>query len=279
MKVGVTGFGVVGKATADVLRRLGHDVVIHDVSSEAMAAAAAAGYGARYEAENVEVDFICVPETRLTDALSSLPPSPLAVIRSTVPPGTTDKLSEQFKRPLAYMPEFLREATSTWDAMNPQFIVIGTYDRDNGAMLASLFTPLMVQVLQVVPPVAEMVKISLNAYLHTLISFWNEIHNICERVGVPSHLVGKIAAQDPRVAAYGAVLHGDPVGGRCLPKDVAQLIEFAQTVGYSADLLKEVQGVNEKVMEPQVPARSNGHHAADDYSELIPRTGILHFGM
>lgn len=275
MKVGVTGYGVVGKATADTLRRLGHNVLIHDTSSERMQAASADGFGTRHEAEGVQVDFCCVPETHLGEALAAMPETPLIVVRSTVPPGTTDRLATETGRTLAYMPEFLREATSQWDAMNPSFVLIGCYDREKATLLGELFAPLMVQVIQVTPPVAEMVKISLNAYLHTIISFWNEIHNICERVGVPSHIVGKVASQDPRVAAYGAVMHGTPVGGRCLPKDILQLINFASDIGYSADLLREVQGVNDKLSEPGDKAFAKG---ADEYTNILPHTGVIHLG-
>jgi UDPglucose 6-dehydrogenase len=279
MKVGVTGYGVVGKATADTLRRLGHTVVVHDIDLQRMEAAVADGYGPRYEAEGVSVDFVCVPEMHLEEALAVLPESPVAVIRSTVTPGTTDRLSEAFGRQFAVMPEFLKEATAQWDALNPQFILIGCYDRDKSAVLAELFAPLMVQVVQVTPPVAEMVKISLNAYLHTLISFWNEIYLICEQIGVPSHLVGKLSSLDSRVAAYGAVMHGQPAGGRCLPKDLAQLIEFAGQLGYSPDLLKEVQRLNQKVeARAPVAGSSNGHHALEGFTEMLPRTGVVHLG-
>jgi UDPglucose 6-dehydrogenase len=279
MKVGVTGYGVVGKATADTLRRLGHTVVVHDIDVQRTEAAVADGYGPRYEAEGVSVDFVCVPEAHLEEALAVLPDSPVAVIRSTVTPGTTDRLSEAFGRQFAVMPEFLKEATAQWDALNPQFILIGCYDRDKSAALAQLFAPLMVQVVQVTPPVAEMVKISLNAYLHTLISFWNEIYLICEQIGVPSHLVGKLCSQDPRVNAYGAVMHGQPAGGRCLPKDLAQLIEFAGQLDYSPDLLREVQRLNQKVeASAPVVGNSNGHHALEGFSEMLPRTGVVHLG-
>lgn len=283
MKLGVTGYGVVGKATADVLRRLGHTVVVHDTNPARVEAAMAEGYGPRHEAEGVMVDFVCVPETFIEEALAVLPESPVAVIRSTVPPGTTDRLSEAYGRQFAFMPEFLREATAQWDALNPEFILIGCYDREKGAILSEIFAPLMVQVIQVTPPVAEMVKLTMNSYLHTLISFWNEIHLICEQIGVPSHLVGKLASQDPRVPSYGATMHGLPAGGRCLPKDIEQLIQFASRMDYSADLLKSAQQVNHKVAAKNAVPTSNGHsngngHHLEDFAELLPRTGVVHLG-
>jgi UDPglucose 6-dehydrogenase len=180
------------------------------------------------------------------------------------------------------MPEFLREATAQWDALNPSFILIGCNDQDDGARLAELFAPLLVQVIQVAPPVVEMVKLSLNAYLHTLISFWNEVHLICEQIRVSSHLVGKLAAQDPRVVPYGATMHGRPVGGGCLPKDLTQLIDFAAALGETPDLLQAVQRVNDKLSDAASHAR-NGHDAsesatghANGYRELLPRSGVVH---
>src|SRR6188474_3879187 len=94
MRIGVTGYGVVGQATAEVMRRLGHAVFVHDISPERLEEAAARGFGARQIADGIDVDFICVPEGRLDDAFEALPASSIAVIRATVPPGTTDRLSE-----------------------------------------------------------------------------------------------------------------------------------------------------------------------------------------
>ena len=121
-----------------------------------------------------------------------------------------------------------------------------------------------------------MVKLSLNSYLHTLISFWNEIHMICEKVGIPSHLVGRLAAEDPRVPTYGAVMHGNPVGGRCLPKDIEQLISFAEDLSYSPDLLLEAQRLNLKLADNEVGGAENGHQTAEAYSELTLNTGVIH---
>ena len=78
----------------------------------------------------MEVDFVCVPEGHLEAALTALPAGSFAVIRATVMPGTIDRLSKQFDRSIAYVPEFLREATAQWDALNPQFLLVGSHDHD-----------------------------------------------------------------------------------------------------------------------------------------------------
>ena len=244
MIAGVVGYGPVGKATAELMRRLGHEVAVGDKSPSQLEEARSEGYRPLDEDPNVDVLFICVPEANVLDALSSTSHGSVTVIRSTVPPGTTDDLSERFGRQLAHMPAFLRQATALWDTLNPPFLLVGCRNRDNSQYLAELLAPLLVPIQLVSPLTSEMVKLVLNAYLHTLISFWNEIHLLSNLVGVESHVIGKLCAQDPRVSAYGATLHGRPAGGRCLPKDLVQLITFAEDNGHEPNLLKAAQRVN-----------------------------------
>lgn len=271
MLVGIIGFGVVGTATAEVLTRLGHSVVIEDIDRHRMERATAAGLGWLNPDIELDVLFICVPENRVREALASAPYSPVTVIRSTVPPGTTERLSAEMGRPLAFMPETLREATSIWDALNPLFMLFGCQVEEQGQTLAKLFAPLMVPHAIVPTSTAEMVKLALNAYLHTLISFWNEIHVICERTGIASHHVGILCSQDPRVSNYGATMHGEPAGGRCLPKDLRQLLAFAAEKGYTPDLLTAVRDVNEKVpIWPNGEKAVNGHRNGEELRHLQP---------
>jgi UDPglucose 6-dehydrogenase len=271
MIVGIIGFGIVGSATAEVLSRIGHSVFVEDIDPHRMERAAAEGLGRLNRDIETDVLFICVPETRVREALASAPCSAITVIRSTVPPGTTELLSAEMGRPLAFMPETLREATYIWDALNPHFILIGSHDEEQGRVLADLFAPLMVQHAIVPPSTAEMVKLALNAYLHTLISFWNEIHVICERTGIASHHVGILCSQDPRVSNYGARMHGEPAGGRCLPKDLRQLLAFAAAKGYAPELLTAVRNINEKVpVLPDADTSLNGHRNGEELRHLQP---------
>ncbi|MBI4312070.1 MAG: UDP-glucose/GDP-mannose dehydrogenase family protein [Chloroflexi bacterium] len=258
MLTGVIGYGVLGSATAQVLSRLGHKVAVRDTNPSRMQAAFSEGHQNLDDAGRVVALFICVPEGNLFDAVSDLPSSPLTVIRSTVTPGTTERLSEAFGRTFIYMPEFLREATSLWDALNPSFILIGCKNDEEGQAVARLFSPLLAPIILVPRSTAEMVKLTLNAYLHTLVSFWNEMHMICEEAGIASHVVGKICAQDPRVSPYGATMHGKPVGGRCLPKDLAQLIAFAEEVGHTPGLLYALQEANRQVEKAKIARNGVG---------------------
>ncbi|MFQ6025985.1 MAG: NAD(P)-binding domain-containing protein [Dehalococcoidia bacterium] len=245
--IGVIGFGVVGGATAEFFRRMGHNVLIKDQDPVAMDRAHAQGYGALEAGSLTDAIFVCVPETVVPEALRGAPVSPVTVIRSSVQPGTTERMSQELGRPLVHMPEFLKEATALWDVLNPNFIIVGANDAVVGHQVEKLVETAMVPVITVSTDVSEMVKLTMNCYLHTIISFWNEMHLICETIGVPSHLVGRLCSQDPRVTEYGANMHGKPAGGRCLPKDLAQMTSFAESQGYLPEFLKAVELVNHRV--------------------------------
>ena len=247
MKVGVIGYGVVGGATAELLRRLGHEVWVRDTSSAAAERAKSDGFWHLGPATELEVVFLCVPEAEVPGTVATISGSPVTVVRSTVPPGTTDRLSLELGRPLVHMPEFLKEAAALWDVLNPNFVLIGSRDSEHAAVVARIFEPMLVPVVVVPPDTSEMVKLALNCYLHTIVSFWNEIHLICDGTGISSHQVGRLCSQDPRVTTYGANMHEKPVGGRCLPKDIAQLIEFSRGRGYDPQLLNAAQQVNDRL--------------------------------
>lgn len=248
VNTGVIGYGPVGKGTAEIMRRLGHEVAVSDNKPGRLEEAYSQGYHYLEKDSEVDILFICVQETKVLDTLLSVPHGAITVIRSTVPPGTTDKLSERFGHPLVHMPEFLREATALWDVLNPQFILFGSHNKEDSQYLAQVFAPMLVPIIMVSPSISEMVKLVFNAYFHTLVSFWNEVHLISNLAGLNSHVIGKICAQDPRVSRYGATVHGQPVGGRCLPKDLVQLIAFAESEGYVPELLEAVQKMNGKLI-------------------------------
>lgn len=258
MKIGVCGYGVVGSATAEVFRRLGHDVRVADPDPDKSRSARDEGYRSLDEDTDVAVVFVCVPEANVRQAVAVAPASGITVIRSTVPPGTTERLAREFGRPLAHVPEFLREATALSDAMSPSFVLIGCDDAPSAEILRDLFAPLLAPVVIVSPSTSEMVKLTLNAYLHTLVSFWNEIHLICRKKGFESHVVARLCSLDPRVSSYGAAVHGKPVNGRCLPKDIQQLIAFAEACGYAPGVLKAVKRVNQN-LAPHPDGKANGH--------------------
>ncbi len=92
---------------------------------------------------------------------------------------------------------------------------------------------------------AEMTKYTANSMLATKISFMNDIANLCEIVGADVNMVRKGIGSDRRIGKY-FIYPGTGYGGSCFPKDVQALIRTADDFGYSLDVLKAVEGVNER---------------------------------
>lgn len=240
MKIGVIGLGIVGGTTLEILRRFGYECYGYDSNKKRTELASL---------QYADIFFICTPEQVVETVIEQLSFSPdsLIVIRSTILPGTTEHLIEKYDRHICHVPEFLREATALYDALRPDRIIIGECCQKHGALLEGVFSRIYASIIRVDTKTSEMVKLVSNTHLADLISFWNEIHLICEKVGVNSHLVGRIVSMDNRISDYGAIQHGEKFSGRCLPKDLEQMLSLCKKIGYDAKLLKEIKKTNEEI--------------------------------
>jgi len=176
----------------------------------------------------------------------------LVVVKSTVVPGTTEKvvlpiLREESGRDVevAMNPEFLREGVALEDSMNPDRIVLGVMSEKGEKMLRELYSKIDAPVLITTPTTAEMIKYTSNAFLATKISFANEMANICDGLGIEVYDVMKGVGMDHRISPY-FLNAGAGFGGSCFPKDVKALIAAAENAGYDPELLKEVLELNER---------------------------------
>ena len=260
MKIHVVGAGVVGLATSKAFARFGHQVVYSDIDPHAIDRVAPAEFGVWAKdgiIPEADVHFVCVPEDAASNVVRMLKfVKGAIVIRSSVPPGTTAKLAEELKRPLWHNPEFLREATAEQDVLWAKHTLIGwsTFDitpENRLWQFREAYEDMGVEVIECTSTESELVKLFTNTYLATLISLWNENKLLCDALGVNSHKVARMVALDERVSKYGAYMHGAPYGGKCLPKDVAQVLKLAQQqLGNPPDiatpLLYSVQLVNKR---------------------------------
>lgn len=229
MEISVIGKGVVGTATGEGFRRLGHEITYYDKGDEPR-------FG--------EITFICTPENVVDEVVAEIVTKRGAgeetiVVRSTVPIGTCNKHFH-----VCHNPEFLRESVADFEFMNLDRVIIGECCTLHGDVLAELYEPFHVPIVRVDPTTSELIKLASNAYLATQISFWNQIALIAEKLGVNSHVVGKACALDPRISNYGASMHGSAYGGKCLPKDLAQLKLTALKLGVDPCVLDAVEEMN-----------------------------------
>jgi UDPglucose 6-dehydrogenase/GDP-mannose 6-dehydrogenase len=193
----------------------------------------------------------------------------VVVVKSTVVPGTTtglvrehlEKITGKKAGPdfgLGANPEFLTEGTAIRDFMFPDRIVIGGIDRRTLDALEALYAGFAgVPIIRTNPSTAEMIKYASNSLLALMISFSNELADLCTALGgidaldvmhgvhasayltVPNDNGAR--AQAPIASFLEA---GCGFGGSCLPKDVSALVAHGRARGLDMGLLGEVMTIN-----------------------------------
>jgi nucleotide sugar dehydrogenase len=246
MKIQIVGVGVVGGAQAYLASQLGHEVLGVDRGRPTSEYARMV----KEMEPDVDITFICTQEGFVPGVITDLMARKvkgLYVIKSTVPSGTTRSLMEKYNIHISHNPEFLVEKFSIESVSHPNMIVIGQCCPAHGQILKSFYAPMGCPVLVSQPTVTETVKLTLNSYLSTQISFWNEIDKVARALEISTKDVADIVKHDPRVSAYGTEFFGSPFSGKCLPKDMDQLIQVFQRVGADASLFEAMRDFNKKI--------------------------------
>lgn len=252
-KMGVMGLGWVGGTLADYLDKVGYPVLRYDPPK---------GLGSQEELAEAEVIFVCVPtpyvdgvgfdDSIVDSAISDIPGEKIVVIKSTVLPGTTDKMQKKYPQHyLLFNPEFLREVTAERDMAHPDRQIIGYTERSKEIAL---------RVLDMLPQApfmhlskakeAETVKYFSNCFLAMKVVFANQVYDLCEKMGVDYDEVRECAVADPRIGdSHLQVAHGEHrgYGGHCFPKDVKAFIQVAKQHGVDMTLLEKADELNEEI--------------------------------
>ena len=173
---------------------------------------------------------------------------PIVVIKSTVPPGTTDRLHRKYKSvDVIFNPEFLTEANFLEDFKNQTRIILGG-TRKGTNILRQVYSKVFphATIVKTGSKTAEMVKYFINSFLGTKVSFANEMKQICDKIDIDYDKVVEYATYDGRLGkSHWAVPGPDGdygFGGHCLPKDISAIVNE-----FGSDLLKSVIDVNDKV--------------------------------
>jgi len=209
---------------------------------------------------SIDLQYIENSVYEIGEALRKKETYHLIVVKSTVLPGTTEKIVKPIieKRSgkncgvefgLCMNPEFLREGSALQDTLNPDRVVIGEYDKKSGDILESLYRDFYVEK---VPPIirtnlatAELIKYASNAFLASKISFINFIANLCQKIpGADVKTVAEGMGLDKRIGPL-FLNAGLGYGGSCFPKDVKALIAHSKSLGCDPSLLEAVEKINE----------------------------------
>ncbi|BBO77672.1 UDP-glucose/GDP-mannose dehydrogenase family protein [Desulfosarcina widdelii] len=225
--------------------------------------------GTPFDGRAIDLSFVRQAAEMIGDALKTKSAYHVVVVKSTVIPGTTDsvvtpalenasgkKAGADFG--VGMNPEFLREGDAVADFMRPDRIVLGACDSRSHGVMRQLYEPFTsANILSTNSRTAEMIKYTANSLLATLISFSNEIGNLCKKSGeVDVAEVMKGVHLDKRLSPIGEngrrivpaittfIEAGCGFGGSCFPKDVKALIAYGQSLGESMSLLDAVIRIN-----------------------------------
>ncbi|MFH1932400.1 MAG: UDP-glucose/GDP-mannose dehydrogenase family protein [Pseudomonadota bacterium] len=227
--------------------------------------------GTPFDGEKIDLTFIEAVSRQIGKALRDKSTYHMVVVKSTVVPGTTDqvvlpilertsgrKAGTEFG--VGMNPEFLREGEAVQDFMFPDRIVLGAIDNKSLGSLENLYRSFKnVDKVKTNNATAEMIKYTSNSLLATMISFSNEIANLCGAIGGIDvvdvmkgvHMDKRLSPIMPNgeriIPSFTTYIEaGCGFGGSCFPKDVKALIAHGKRAGRPMELLDAVMQVNEK---------------------------------
>ncbi len=288
MKIACIGTGFVGVVTSAVFAKLGHQVVgldideakikslsqgkvpffepdLEEILQETLASNNLSFTTSYQEAiSQAEVVFIMVGTPSAPDgqadlkyvfaAAKDLAPylqeKAIVVIKSTVPPGTNQKVAQIIQKltsvqfTTASVPEFLKEGSAVHDTLHPDRVLIGATDPYTIEVLTKLHQPLTNKILVMKPESAQMAKYSANTYLAQRITFINQIANLCEKNGADVQEVIQGIGHDKRIGLH-YWYPGLGYGGSCFPKDVKEIAAYSKSVGETDSLFIKIDELNE----------------------------------
>lgn len=223
--------------------------------------------------ETCDIIFVCVPTPMFPDgecdtsivesviqdlaqSCESLDRSVIAIVKSTVPPGTTRKLNAISKWVgVVFSPEFLTEANSIQDFKNQNRIVVGSDWAEYVNPVLEIFSKSFpkADLVSLNTQDAEMVKYMTNLYLATKVSFFNDMFRICQTVGADYASVIETVLLDPRIGKSHYMVPGPDgdygFGGHCFPKDLSAMLYLADQFRLSVPTLMGVHTTNQIVRQ------------------------------
>jgi len=211
--------------------------------------------GTKKEVNRSDIAIVCVPTPAETDGSANLDmvtevtdwlETPRIVLRSTVPPGTTESLRQRAERPVVFWPEYSGE----WTHMVPwehsvrgwPFVLLGGRPDDTRPLipwLASVLGPDRTY-RQADARTVELCKYMENCWLAGQVLFANEFARIAEVMEIDYWELREMWALDPRVSRHHTAVFSDSpgFGGNCLPKDVSAIVAASSSAGYEPQLLR-----------------------------------------
>lgn len=254
--IGLIGYGYVGKAVYDLLITK-YEVVIKEIDDT-------------YDEvnDNCDVNVICVPTPMKSDGsvdISIVEEAvdnlfcDLIIIKSTIPPTTTEYLKEKYKKNIVFSPEYIGEGNYPipyWDGYphstdmtKHEFTILGGSKRDTSIAVDALklcFGPFH-KYIQTDSLTAEVTKYMENSWIATKVTFCNEFYQIADTFGIDYNELREVWLNDKRVTRSHTLVSSEGgFSGKCIPKDLNGIIKAVENAGYKPEFLKEILSSNER---------------------------------
>ena len=243
--------GVTGRSCARMLGK-GYDLVTFDIAG-----------GQPYPGDAIAAcDFavVCAGTPPASDgsadlgqvssAIRALPDAMPVLLRSTVPPGTTDRLAAERGGITCHAPEFMHErAGGAWpESADVPFMILGGSADGRAFFRPRVGGVFPGEVHECDALTAELAKYTLNLYWATRVTFVNELAGIARFYGADWEQVRAAWLADPRMIADYTAMDGFPpgFGGRCWPKDLSALRAACRQAGHPAEFLDAIAAANDK---------------------------------
>jgi UDPglucose 6-dehydrogenase len=281
MKIGIVGHGVVGSAIARFFfSHPKHEVAIYDKFQ------APHNSADRKDAVNAsDLVFVCVPTPTATDGLScdvsaveeciDWLQAPTC-IRSTIVPGTVDRLAAKTRKAISFSPEYLGEQRNhPWhEEIACGFLIVGGPSELCDLVFSAYadFPGREFRYYQTTARAAELCKYMENCFLATKVAFVNQFYDISGAFGVDFQELRTLWLADPRVGdSHSSVTDERGFRGRCLPKDVSALAAAMRPHGvaplleavlaYNTDLCREtdLKREHDQLVESGTSRRDGSH--------------------
>ncbi len=252
-KVGIIGVGMVGGALARYFDSVGKKVFLFDKHG---------GLGSAEEVNRADIIFICVPtpfnrrtgfaSSAVQEAFKTIKGKKITVLRSTVLPGTTEKLQKKYpQHKILFNPEFLTEATVDQDMSFPDRQIMG-YTKKSYSVAKDILQIMPLAPLERIIPAteAEMAKYFGNCWFSVKVVYANQMYDLCQALKIDYNRVMECAAADKRIGrTHLEIFHKGyrGYGGKCLPKDTKALIQKGDELGVDLKLLKITEKINNEL--------------------------------
>lgn len=251
-KVSIVGYGVVGKA----MHVLFPHALIYNGEKHPV------GKLTYKDINKADVAFVCVPtptkpngdcDTSIVEETVAKLNVPLIIIRSTIIPGTTDRLKKKYKKHIVFCPEYIGETPGHPFAnrLLEPYLILGGKRKDTNRAI-EIFQEVYnasIKIRQMSAIEAEVVKYLENRHIAFTVAECNEAYDLCRKIGVDYNNVREAVFQDdPRMNPYWTFVYPKNRGfdTKCIPKDIYAITRFARRKGSPMKITETILKVNEK---------------------------------